>query len=142
MSIEGTVHLVELMCDTTDPGVRLLQAKFRRHIEDYLKYVRRFGQTLTNKEVISKLKYKHGSNGKHNRFMYEIITGGIDAHEYIFDLSGDGSVLLDFEPTCNFLSVDPHRLRRKLATVDKEEAAQILNAFHKMYGHKGGLNAK
>jgi len=141
MSIVGTVHLCEPMCDTTDPGVKLLQAKFRRHVEDYLKYVRRFGQTLTNKEVVSKLKYEYGSNGSRNKFMYEIVTGGIDAHEYIFDSDGDGSVLLDFEPTCDFLNVDHHRLRRKLASTDEKEADRILVQFHKMYGHKGELNA-
>jgi len=141
MSIEGTTHLCPPMRDTTTPEFKLIQAKFRRHIEDYLKYVRRFGQTLTNKEVISKLKYKHGSNGKHNKFMYGIVMGGIDAHEYIFDSDGDGSALLDFEPTCDLLDVDFHRLRKRLASIDQKEAARILNEFHKMYGHNGGLDA-
>jgi len=141
MSIEGTVHLCPPMRDTTTPEIKLLQAKFRRHIEDYLKYVRKFGQTLTDKGVISELKYRYGSNGRSNRFLYVIITGGIDAYEYIFDSDRDGSVLLDFEPTCDLLDIDFHRLRRRLASIDQKEAARILNEFHKMYGHNGGLDA-
>ena len=136
MSIEGTTHLCEPMRDMTDPGIKLLQAKFRRHVEDYLKYIRKFGRTFTNEEVVSELKSRYGKKGGGHRFMYEIVMGGIDAHEYIFDSNGDGSVLLDFEPTCDLLDVDFHRLRRKLVSIDKKEAAQILNAFHKMYGHQ------
>jgi len=141
MSIEGTTHLVEPMCDTTAPEIRIIQAKFRRHVEDYLKFIRKFGRTFTDEKVVSELKRKYGKKGGGHRFIYEIVTGGIDAHEYIFDSDGDGSVLLDFEPTCNLLNVDPHRLRRRLASVDEEEAARILNKFHKMYGHNGGLDA-